>query len=526
MFCRACGAALLDDSRFCSGCGTRVPETGAGAAPERADPLLGTRISDYVIEDWLGEGGMGVVYRARHALLDQPVAVKILAPHLARDARVRERFLQEGRILVELRHPNIVQLFTATVIDDRLALVMELIEGEPLDDRLARDGAFPLDVARDTFRQLLDAVGAAHDRGVVHRDLKPGNVMIREDGVPMLMDFGIARVLGASRLTSTGAAIGTPHYMAPEQVLGETDIDARADVYALAATFFEMLTGRAPFDHLIKEGTDQDFLVKNAHVHEQPRDLRTYRPEAPNSWADAVAKGLAKRRADRFPTCAAFAAALAEGPRPRHLGPAAGETSRARDIGQGGAAPSPAGCDSKEERTRPEASDPSAEQPTDAPEPAEPPKATERPAPLSDLVLRELTASLGRPAEASGAHLHPRISSKIRSAAIRYLGVPPGSALWAVFDLGTRGRKLRGIALSARGVFLRPGVFGGRALTWSQFVEVSVSSNSGRRCLVVVGKGGKWSAVFGSRGGRADVAEIGRTLSRVQEIVRERLGPT
>jgi len=204
-------------------------------------------IDRYSIQEKLGEGGAGIVYRSYHTLLDRPVAIKQIQASASADQR--ERFLHEARAMASLSHPNIINIFDIALASGRPYIVMELIEGGSLADRL-EGGPLPLGEAIDMMLALTDALAYAHSQGVIHRDLKPANVLLRHGGTPVLADFGIARTMAeadAPRLTRDGAMLGTPAYMAPEQF---TDglADARSDIYALGVMFFQMLTGRVPFE--------------------------------------------------------------------------------------------------------------------------------------------------------------------------------------------------------------------------------------------------------------------------------------
>ena len=270
----------------------------------------GTRILGYDVERKLGEGGMATVYKAVHPQFGQVVAIKVLDPLLARNPELRARFAQEARVQMELRHPGIVQVLTGDVSEESAALVMEWVEGLALDQVIARRGALPVDETARLFAQVLDAVGFAHGRGVVHRDLKPGNILVEPNGAAKVSDFGIARVVGDLRLTRTGTTMGSPHYMAPEQVVGLKEIDARADIYALGATLFETLTGRPPFADVLPPGAEGDFALREAHVRRAPPDPRTLVPALPPALADVALIALRKNPDERFQSCAAFKAAL------------------------------------------------------------------------------------------------------------------------------------------------------------------------------------------------------------------------
>ncbi len=195
--------------------------------------LSGTTIGEYILERKLGEGGMGAVYFGRHRGLDQEVAIKVLNPIIATNHELKERFLQEAKIQVSLRHPNIVMVHTAITTGPHMALIMEYVDGTSLEKVLERRGTLPVADAVHIIKQVLSALEHAHSKGVIHRDIKPSNIMIHADGTARVMDFGIAKVLGGAKLTQTGTTMGSAHYMSPEQVLGRKDIDHHTDIYSL-----------------------------------------------------------------------------------------------------------------------------------------------------------------------------------------------------------------------------------------------------------------------------------------------------
>ncbi len=308
----------------------------------RSADLSGGRILEYRLERKLGEGGMGSVYLGVHGALGQKVAIKILAPELSRHEEIRERFLQEARIQIALQHPAIVQVHTASTEGGALALVMEYVDGPTLGEALASRGALPLDEALPLIGQILAAVGYAHGRGVVHRDLKPSNLLLTAGGAVKVTDFGIAKVIGGTKLTRTGTVMGSAEYMSPEQVVGSAEIDHRSDLYSLGATFHEMLTGKAPFEGLGGPDSDSDYLVREAHVRRPAPDPRTVAPELPEHVALALVHALAKEPADRPGSAAEFWAELsgdAETPAPKPVpepeieagGPASQERVTRRD---------------------------------------------------------------------------------------------------------------------------------------------------------------------------------------------------
>ena len=269
--------------------------------------LVGTEILSYRIVEKLGEGGMGAVWRAEHPKLGTSVAIKTLDPVLARDQELMARFEDEAVTQVKLKHPNIVQVENFS--DDPLAMVMEYVQGKDLSDVIGQDvGPIPVERALPMIRQLLAAVGFAHEQGVVHRDLKPANVLLTEQDEIKVMDFGIAKVLGSSGRTRTGASMGTPAYMAPEQIRGAKDADARADIYALGVTIYEMLAGRPPFE--ASSDSDGTFELMEAQVHQAPPDPRDFYPGIPEAVVAVVLKAMEKAPENRFQTVNELATAL------------------------------------------------------------------------------------------------------------------------------------------------------------------------------------------------------------------------
>ncbi|HEX3866258.1 MAG TPA: serine/threonine-protein kinase, partial [Gemmatimonadaceae bacterium] len=264
----------------------------------------------YLIENEIGRGGMAVVYRATDPRLHRTVAIKVLPPDLAFNANVRTRFIREAQTAAQLNHPNIVPIYTVEEKNDADGLVyfvMSFIDGESVGARLAREGAWPVEETVRVLREVADALAYAHARGVVHRDIKPDNILLdRASGRPMVTDFGIARAAaGEVRLTQTGVAVGTPAYMSPEQALGERELDGRSDLYSLAVVGYHMLAGDTPF---VAKNTPA-MLIK--HVSERPRPIRDRRPEIPAYLAVAIDRALAKRPEDRWSDAAEFRDALA-----------------------------------------------------------------------------------------------------------------------------------------------------------------------------------------------------------------------
>ncbi len=274
------------------------------------DPLLDRLVvavgTQYLVDREIGRGGMSVVYRATDLRLHRKVAIKVLPPELAFNADVRERFLREAQTAAQLSHPGIVPIYTVDEAEGLVFFVMALVEGESLAERLAREVRLPVEQARQILVGVADALAYAGSHGVVHRDVKPDNIMIdRISGRPLVTDFGIARAAaGDSRLTITGIAIGTPAYMSPEQALGERELDMRSDVYSLGVIGYQMLSGETPF----KASNTPAMLVK--HVSETPRPLLSLRPDVPPSLAYAISRALEKKPEARWADAGAFRDAL------------------------------------------------------------------------------------------------------------------------------------------------------------------------------------------------------------------------
>jgi eukaryotic-like serine/threonine-protein kinase len=265
--------------------------------------MIGTQLGNYRVIARLGEGGMGTVYRATDTMLDRDVALKVLRPELARQAALVERFRAEAVALARLRHEHIAALYGLDRQGDELVMVMEFVSGETLEHRLARLGPMNWQEALPIMRGVLAALGHAHVRGVVHRDIKPANVMVDADGTVKVMDFGIARLMGENRQTRAGVAIGTPSYMAPEQLRGE-DVDGRTDLYAAGALLFELLTGRVAFE------ADSDYSLMMQQLNEPPRPPSTLTPGVPRALDAAVSRAMAKQPAQRFASATDFSRAL------------------------------------------------------------------------------------------------------------------------------------------------------------------------------------------------------------------------
>ena len=304
--CVRCHTPLPVDGRFCSNCGTPSGELSHECPPdpteELKERLARTLAGRYEIIRLLGRGGMAVVFLAQDLVLEREVAIKVLPPETTHDTKLIPRFHQEAKTAARLDHPNIIPIYRVESEAGLNYFVMKYVNGRPLDQVLD-DGPLPVAQARRVLREAALALGHAHKRKIVHRDVKPANIMLEADGRVVLTDFGISKAAqGSSQLTGTGAIIGTPHYMAPEQAKG-LDVDGRADQYALAVVGHQLLTGKVPFD-----GTAHSILYKQ--VFEPPPPVIEMRPDTPADLSRALERALSKDPEYRFPSMEDFATAV------------------------------------------------------------------------------------------------------------------------------------------------------------------------------------------------------------------------
>ena len=298
MFCPECGTWNRAAAASCARCNSALPELpdAQGEKPDdeitRLRTLTGSR---YRITRRLGSGGMAHVYCAEHVLLGRQLAVKVLHSHLARDQEMRERFRREAEASSQLAHPHICPILDYGESDSAVYLVMPYLAGGSLADRIVRDRTVPAPEAASICVQVACALDYAHRRGVVHRDIKPDNILFDDDGHALITDLGIATARFHGRLTGTGRAMGTPHYMSPEQAMGKM-IDGRSDLYAIGIMLYEMLLGFPPFD-----GADS-YSVGYKQVHEAPVAPDVVDSRTPAPLSAIVMRCLAKQAAERYQT--------------------------------------------------------------------------------------------------------------------------------------------------------------------------------------------------------------------------------
>src|SRR5574341_304683 len=266
--------------------------------------LIGQMLGQYTITEQLGMGGMAAVYRARQESIGREVAVKLMLPHvLALDETFLDRFHREVKIAASLQHPHILPIYDFGDYEGQPYIVMACFEGGTLAERIKREGALKLTETARLVRQLADALDYAHSQGVIHRDFKPDNTIFDDRGNIYLTDFGLAKMVGASNLTGTGAILGTPDYMAPDWG-NNSDVTHSVDIYALGVTIYEMLTGHVPFR------ADTPMAVLMLHISQTVPDVREERPDLPESVSTIIHTAMAKKPMERFPSAGMLADAL------------------------------------------------------------------------------------------------------------------------------------------------------------------------------------------------------------------------
>ena len=303
--CLKCHTPLPSDGRYCSHCGTPSGPHVCSSNPteELRQRLAETLEGRYQILQLLGRGGMAVVFLAQDLVLERRVAIKVLPPEMTHDAQLIARFQQEAKTAAKLDHPNIIPIHRVESEAGLVYFVMKYVSGNSLEDLLDA-GPLPIPMARQILRDAALALGHAHTRHVVHRDVKPANIMLEGGSRVILTDFGISKAAqGSAQLTGTGTIIGTPHYMAPEQARGQA-VDGRADQYALGIVGHRILTGKLPFD-----GEAHSILYQQ--VFEPPPPVLETRPDTPHDLRAALDRALSKDPSQRFATMEEFAAAVA-----------------------------------------------------------------------------------------------------------------------------------------------------------------------------------------------------------------------
>jgi serine/threonine protein kinase len=309
MECLKCHTPLPDGSKFCYACGADVTGGGTMGASASATEGLLQRLQrlvegKYKIERLLGKGGMGAVFLAHDLTLEREVAIKVLPPDISMDEHIVKRFQQEAKMSAKLDHTNIIPIYRVESEGGLNYFVMKYIAGTSLEDVLDQKQPLTIDYIQRVLWEAACALGHAHQRGVVHRDVKPANIMFDHDGRVMLTDFGISKALqAASGFTGTGMIIGTPHYMAPEQAKGGT-VDGRADEYSLAVVGYRMITGELPYTG------DSVHTILYKHIFEEVPSAAAKRSDTPQFLTAAISRALSKEPDQRFPTMEEFATAV------------------------------------------------------------------------------------------------------------------------------------------------------------------------------------------------------------------------
>lgn len=310
-------AKQLEDTVVLPGQAAAPPEPmlGSAPAPVDADQALvpGTRFEHYVIEQEIGTGGMGVVYKANDTLLNRTVALKVLPPHLCQRREFLHRFAREARLLARIQSPYVVAVHTLMDKGVGMVLVMEHLDGETLEQRMRRGGPLSVKEAVHVFDQAARGVEHIHHMGIVHQDLKPANIFLTSEGHVKLLDFGVSKLMDEQDFDQAGTMLGTLLYISPEQIKGR-QVDQRSDIYTLGVTLFEAVTGRLPFER------KTNYALMHAHVQESPPTPRQYQAEIPRELEKVILKAIAKEPQRRFQTIREFRKALVQHQRMRLSG--------------------------------------------------------------------------------------------------------------------------------------------------------------------------------------------------------------
>jgi serine/threonine protein kinase len=307
--CQRCGASLAPGSRFCPSCGRQVLDPGAATllVGDADDALLAevrhALMGEYDIEREVGRGSMAVVYRATEAGLKRRVAIKVLPPEMALSQALAERFKREARLAASLDHESIIPVYREGQAGRFLFITMKFIEGRTLEDIIESQGPLPVSVVIHVLRAATSALAYAHERGIVHRDVKSANIMVDSDGRVMVSDFGIARASEDASLTSTGTMVGTPYFMSPEQCAARR-IGPQSDQYSLGVVAFQMLTGSVPFQAETLPG------IMHHHFYTPVPDVEHARLDVPVELRELIDRALAKKPENRFASTQAMLDAL------------------------------------------------------------------------------------------------------------------------------------------------------------------------------------------------------------------------
>jgi serine/threonine-protein kinase len=307
--CQRCGAEIAPGSRFCPSCGRQVLDPGAstlllGAADDALLAEVRHALSgEYDIDREVGRGAMAVVYRATEAGLGRRVALKVLPPEMTLSRELTERFKREARLAASLEHPNIIPVYREGQAGRFLFMAMKFIEGRSLEDIIESQGPLPVPVVLQVLRAATSALAYAHERGIVHRDIKSANILVDRDGRVVVTDFGIARAAEDASLTSTGTMVGTPYFMSPEQCAARR-IGPQSDQYSLGVVAFQMLTGSVPFQADTLPG------IMHHHFYTQVPDLGDARLDVPAALRELIDRALAKKPEHRFASTEAMLAAV------------------------------------------------------------------------------------------------------------------------------------------------------------------------------------------------------------------------